>query len=418
MRLRAFALLACVAVVGMAACSEDPTEAGNLEPSAIVTNLSTTTRTVGTDFSITAYTIDKNNARIPGALTASGSGITVDSTPYFPELQETRVFAHATAISTDATITITGGNLSKTVSVSAFPASLDIQIADEAGSGEVIPVVVNALSSTGASLGPVSFSVTSSATSIVFVSSAGELLARGIGTATLTFTGPGGVTGTATVTVVPGLFTGTVTPGPLAAGQALTFTAAEGVPFDTDTQVSFDMLDPTDSFLVSRSETQLVVLVPANLNSGNFTLSNVGANQLALVGSFTPAVIGDPTEPANDSPATAPAIAPGVEIFGQVSAGDADDFFTLVVAAETTYRLDLDWTDTADVDAAILRPSGIFGSCNPANAAGDFLGCAAATGDKPETGTVTLAAGTYRVLVELFSGGGDAVQYRLKLTQQ
>lgn len=119
MRLRAFALLACVAVVGMTACSEDPTEPGNQEPSAIVTNFSTTVRTVGVQFTITAYAIDKNNARIPGVLSGSSAGtaVRVDSVPYFPELQETRFFLTTVEATEGTDLTVTGHGLTKSVTV-------------------------------------------------------------------------------------------------------------------------------------------------------------------------------------------------------------------------------------------------------------------------------------------------------------
>jgi ABC-type glycerol-3-phosphate transport system substrate-binding protein len=119
MKVRLFALLACVAMVGMAACSEDPTDAGNLEPSAIVTSVSLTHKTPGTKFQIVAYAIDKNNARLTGALAGSltGGAVTIDSMPYVPELQETRFFLNAQTPTEGVTLTITGHGLTKDVTV-------------------------------------------------------------------------------------------------------------------------------------------------------------------------------------------------------------------------------------------------------------------------------------------------------------
>lgn len=409
MRLRAFALLACVAVVGMAACSEDPTESGNLEPSAIVTNLSTTTRTVGTDFSITAYTIDKNNARIPGALTATGSGIVVDSTPYFPELQETRVFAHATAISTSATITITGGNLSKTVSVSAFPASLSIEIAAEAGSGETVPVVVTALSSTGASLGEVPFSVESDDEDILFVDDEGTIFARGTGIAELTFTGPGGVTATASVTVVPGSFTGTLDPATGTGGTRITITAPAGVTFDDDTEVGIGSII---TFTSNVTETTVEAVVPYGTPVGTtaVALSNVGENQLSLTTTMevTALVENEASEP-NDDDATGQVLTFPLDVVGTVSGDDIDDVYVVTFAAATNVDITLEWDDDINGDLDVL-----------VGWDGDFQGCTSsvATGAIPEHGTCAIPAGkTVSFWVDnydAFTGGSqDVVNYHL-----
>jgi hypothetical protein len=394
----------------MAACSEDPTESGNLEPSAIVTDLSTTTRTVGTQFSITAYTIDKNNARIPGALTAASSaGLVVDSTVYFPELQETRVFVHATAIdSTSAAITITGGNLSKTVRVNAFPASLDIQIASEVGSGEAIPVVVNALSSTGASLGPVPFSVTSSATTVVFVSSAGEISARGTGTATLTFTGPGGATGTASVTVVPGSFTGTLSPTTGTGGTRITVTAPAGVTFDADTEVSIGNLITFNSNL---TETTVEAVIPFGTPVGTaaVALSNVGPNQLALTTTVevTALVENEASEP-NDSEATAVPVTVPLDLVGSLSGTDLDDTYSFTFAAATAIDIFLEWDDDINGDLDLLvRWDGAF-RCS----------FSTATGNIPEDGSCAIPAGkTVFFIVDNYDaatgGSQDMVNYHL-----
>lgn len=119
MRFRPFALLAALTIVATTACSEDPTEPGNQEPLAIVTNFSQVVRAPGTKFTITAYAIDKNNARLTGRLdaTASGGAIAIDSMPYFPELQETRLFVHAISATDGATVTVSGHGLTKDVIV-------------------------------------------------------------------------------------------------------------------------------------------------------------------------------------------------------------------------------------------------------------------------------------------------------------
>jgi hypothetical protein len=118
MKFRLFSLLALVAALGAVACSDDPTDAGAGEPFAIVTDRTLVTIPRNTSTAITAYTIDQNNRRIPGALTAQpAAGIVLDSTNYVQELSETRFFVSGSAASPGADLTITGNGLTKTTTV-------------------------------------------------------------------------------------------------------------------------------------------------------------------------------------------------------------------------------------------------------------------------------------------------------------
>ena len=120
MKFRLLSLLALVATAGLVACSDDPTDEGRGEPFAIVTDRTETTVARNTNFSLTAFTIDQNNRRIPGALaaTAASGAITIDSTKYVQELSETRFFMRGTqAAATGVDITITGHSLTKTATV-------------------------------------------------------------------------------------------------------------------------------------------------------------------------------------------------------------------------------------------------------------------------------------------------------------
>lgn len=120
MKFRSYMLLAAAALVGLAACSDDPTSSGSGTPEAIVTSRSITTQTKGTHFSITAYAVDKNLQRMPGELTAApaGGAVTVDSIRYVHELLETRIFLNAANTSTTGTVvTVQGHGLSKDVKV-------------------------------------------------------------------------------------------------------------------------------------------------------------------------------------------------------------------------------------------------------------------------------------------------------------
>jgi hypothetical protein len=121
MKFKLLSLLALVATVGMVACSDDPTDEGRGEPFAIVTTRTQTTVARNTGFSLTAFTIDRNNRRIPGALTATPAAgtLVMDSTVYVQELSETRFFLRGTAAAASGVdLTISGpGGLTATTKV-------------------------------------------------------------------------------------------------------------------------------------------------------------------------------------------------------------------------------------------------------------------------------------------------------------
>lgn len=117
MKFRPFALLAFAAALGVTACSEDIQGLG--EPFAIVADRSTITAAPGVGFSVSAYTVDLNNRRIPGQLTGTITGVTMDSTIYVQELSETRFFMKGTAevAAPGAELVITGHGLTDTTFV-------------------------------------------------------------------------------------------------------------------------------------------------------------------------------------------------------------------------------------------------------------------------------------------------------------
>jgi hypothetical protein len=103
----------------LSACREDPTEANVGAPEAIISNRSETHQAVGATFTITAYTVDGNLQRIPGALTATAAAgaVTVDSAVYDPILTETDFYLRANGASEGATVTLQGHGLTKDVTV-------------------------------------------------------------------------------------------------------------------------------------------------------------------------------------------------------------------------------------------------------------------------------------------------------------
>jgi hypothetical protein len=121
MKLTRFAVLAVIALVGAVACEEDITSNGDSgEPFAIVANRSQLTVTRNNQFTITAYTIDANNRRVPGELTAvaAGPAVQLDSVKYVQELSETRIFTRGITVNAAGTdVVISGHGLADTVLV-------------------------------------------------------------------------------------------------------------------------------------------------------------------------------------------------------------------------------------------------------------------------------------------------------------
>jgi hypothetical protein len=120
MKLTRFAVLAVMALVGTVACEKDITGDDSGEPFAIVANRSTLTLSQNNQFTITAYTIDANNRRVPGELTAvsGGAAVAFDSVRYIQELSETRIFTRGVSASAAGTdVVISGHGLADTVTV-------------------------------------------------------------------------------------------------------------------------------------------------------------------------------------------------------------------------------------------------------------------------------------------------------------
>ena len=119
MKFRLCTMVALVAAMATVACGDDPASVGAGDPEAIITTRSSTTVAPNTQFSITAFTIDGSNRRVPGELqvAVAGPAIGLDSVRYVPELSETRVFARGTQATTGTDITFTGHGLTARTTV-------------------------------------------------------------------------------------------------------------------------------------------------------------------------------------------------------------------------------------------------------------------------------------------------------------
>ena len=120
MKLIPSALLTCLSVIALAACSSDITAEGSGTPQAIVASRSILATTRGTQAQITAYAVDQNNQRMAGKLDAisAGPAVTIDSVVYVPELLETRVYLKPVSVSSaGVSVTLSGHGLTKDVKI-------------------------------------------------------------------------------------------------------------------------------------------------------------------------------------------------------------------------------------------------------------------------------------------------------------
>jgi hypothetical protein len=111
-----------------------------------------------------------------------------------------------------------------------------------------------------------------------------------------------------------------------------------------------------------------------------------------------------------DDPATAPSVPAPAAGLGSVFydvpdfATTIDHFYKLVVPEAGDYDITVDWSVGTDIDVGVCPEPLSFATC-------DF---SAASNNKPESGTFTLTAGTYYILVEDF--GEDAAGATVKIT--
>jgi hypothetical protein len=418
-------LISCLVpavALALSACSDDPTSSGTGDANYIELSRTTTFQEAGRQFSISAFVRDERGNRLAQEIgaTSSSAGIRVDSTVFEAATSETRLWITPLALDTTSYVVVTAGTLVDTLFVKSLPASLAINFANTIGSGATATPTVNALNSTGGVIATnVPYKVTSSDTTKLFVNPDGSITARGTGLATLTFTGPGGkITGTKDVTVVAGSFEGTVTPeGPAQGGTIVTITAPAGVTFDSDTKV---VIGAATNFqmLISRDSTTLRALIPFGTPVGetNVSITNVGSQQLAFATSFevTALATNEISEPANNSPSTAPTVTFPVDLVGLVSGDDQDDLYKITFAAPTLVSIKLEWDSSLnhDLDFLLLNSSGGYSTS----------ACWAATSAIPETKNCTFPAGTFYLYVnnyEAYAGGtGVPVTYRLRVTPQ
>src|SRR5690606_34120598 len=161
---------------------------------------------------------------------------------------------------------------------------------------------------------------------------------------------------TVPLTVIPGTFAGTAVQGAYGAGQAVTFTAG-AVPFDEETEVTFSTDWGHNVTLWPASETELVALLPYGLPAGTtFDYSILTGDGVAVGGTFTTTAATPADDPYGDTFTTTPVIQIGEDVVGAVGATGDEELLHFTVTEAGSYRLDIGWSDTSDLDVYITDP--------------------------------------------------------------
>jgi hypothetical protein len=254
-----------------------------------------------------------------------------------------------------------------------------------------------------------------------------------IGTGTVDSLRAGTAAAGSAVTIAASNFPGTATSGGdlldtvtiAIAGAGNAFCASAAAPCGTAR--STVTINGVAAYLISRTTTAITA-VAALPGTGSVTITNVNVNGTLVPSLSTSATLnvttttGEPNEPGNDAPGGATArgmpaaVGDTVWTFGAINTGDIDDFFAITPGTSGNYTFLVEWAGTGlapDIDMFVLNSAGTLTAC-----ADDSLGCAAATGALPQSGTAALTGGTsYRLYINLYDGGGASMPrtYRVRV---
>ena len=163
-------------------------------------------------------------------------------------------------------------------------------------------------------------------------------------------------------------------------------------------------------WMLSRSASQLKFLAPEG-NAKTVNITNVVLNGVVTIADLdatSTLTVADPTEPANDDPATPAPMTLYSDYFGTLSSSDVDDFVSFTTTTADNVRIEIEWQTDADIDGYLLDGTG--------GGYGVLDGYAMASSANPETVDVTLAAATtYQIDVNLYDAGSvTPVIYRIR----
>jgi hypothetical protein len=440
--MKRFLVGGCAALL-LAACSQDPSlYLGGPPGPATRVQLSSgnVALTVGHSAVVGAAALDEVGNVTADVPTFSGCGgpvSTASATPFGMFSAATSIDAAASAIG-ESCVLVSAGGLSDSIHVSVGPAGLVIS-----GPDTVVSTTTGAFTATaydaagGAVTGTSPLVWTSSSETLMITEfAAGNVTSRGPpGVVAIRVRAPNGVDASRNVTIIPGVFTGTLSASSGSAGLQVTATGAGGAEaFDANTTAT---LGNQVAFFEVLSSTSLLVAIPATGTAGaqDLDMLGLGTAQLAKRAVFTAnSAFDDQYGVTTQSEVTAPGYmasrSPNRWVYfthsgygtgsasrGALNGGAREDHYFLITTGAgggTITEARLEWTNAgtgADVDVYVC----------PITWGGDFDLCAAQlfsgnTGNEVGTNIALAANTTYFVAASMFTARNNIHNMRLRLT--
>jgi len=400
-------------------CTTDPTATLRAGPKRLLLSASTLTVNVKDSVAVTATVLDEQGNPLPDTATAASSAptvVSVSSASGAP-LPVSKFFVKGLLFGS-AYVKATAGSVTDSMKVLAYPASVSVTgKPDSLNSGSTVVLTATPRDAVGgvvAGVAPITWASDVATTAAVTTPGTTTTVAgKSPGVANVTATLPGKANTQVPLRVVPAPFTGSLSASTGGFGTTITATKGASEPaFAASTGVT---VGGNPAFVTgATANTVDFVLPPVPATGANqLWFKGLGPDGLATRTSFNMTSAGgldDPQEAATADPTTAPVITNGVHFItlhgacnqgvATSSADDCDDFFTIANSSgsSASVTVTIDWPDNSDVDILWCNAA-----CNAFT--GNFNG---ATGNKPETSTVTVASGvTIRLWLNLFAAGAD-----------
>lgn len=400
-----------ITALALGSCKSDPLSDLDGSPAAVVLDFDLVRVAVGDTVSVTATVFDARSTplELPVTFTPCSGVATAVIDPEYHPVPATSARALIIGSTLGETCVVASAEgLVDSVDVMTFPATLVITggpANDSIPSGAVTQFGFQYLDHQGNPLSglPDPTFTTNDTNRATITTPVGAVQGKAPGPVVLTARGvgvnPAGITGTRSLTVVAGTFTGGITPTAVDPGDTVTLTSAvSGPSFDADTRVDVKGVRAF-TFAVTAGSMKFVVPATGVTGSVPLALTNMGAGQAAQNATLTSntASLDDPYGTANDDPATAPAITANGDYFviqhGTCTDGavtdpgdDCDDFFKVTnsTGAALPVTVNLAWFTGSDVDILWCRNV----TCTSVTSGGG------ATSANPEVSNVSIPAGT------------------------
>lgn len=405
-RLRWMAL-ALVTVVAGVACDDNPVDEGIDEPARLSVNPTFAVVDAADTTTVTGFAVNEFGSPTLAAMQFSGCDskveVTLDPDRVAIEPPDRALVIGRTLGS--SCVNVDGpGDLSATADINVVPADMEVTApGDEFRSGETATVDVTYFDAAGSEAqgfdkSQVAFSTDAPAVASVSADGTVSPKAPGDATVTASLLPEWGAERTTTFTfsVVPGVFTGTLSPSSVVGADPVAIAPGSGLQFDNNTIVTVAGVHP---WIASSGADEISIRAPYGVPAGDneVLLTGIGADQIAQAGTltYTADASADPFEPNDmrtEGEAPYDASFP-LDIWGAVAGTDLDDWFTITFAQETDVHIRLEWVTAANGDLDLL----IQQSATVGDYAGWWFDCTSltASGNVPEDAECTVPAGTY-----------------------